>query len=518
MLLVSATVCWEVMFFGKSCIDRITASAPPTAGDYDPDDFPSPYLLAIQQLLNIAVRRIHVEAGGRHVGEVAQEGGHHHSGCHFGDFSWDLQTSEKDRDIVLPLPDPVDTANPSAQPPLYGFQTGGVLGAPTIRGISNRSPATDVPEGVATQTEDAKVRNDGGEASKAEKVPFPSGSTDARDWADSIGKAMREKELEEGWENAQDEEQEQLRKQAEEEEQREKAGDDEVQDVVVIDDDEDQTIVLRDRILSLPDRGVFVLGAYALPGGAFIIVARGSITEYSGDAAVNSATPEGDGGQAPEGSVDKAFQDKGGLGMARARRELPILPGNLVRIPEGKARPTHLGLCLTSIVVHAIVPSYTEKPGQTREECYKGADECLEETYTAALKVAHEKGARSIGTCLISAGKSIGEKSVTDVVRLAVDIIVAEAQPGTEITLVAHAIQEIKALIEACESIQEHVISHIMDYSARLEEDKRFVEAKAGANDIYAKNKEEREEVKLYDPDRCGPGFLQRRYKWMWNS
>ena len=261
--------------------------------------------------------------------------------------SWNLPVSEGGRDIILPFPGPTDTANPSTLQPFPGCQTGGGAEEPTTRGDSSRTPGTVVSEGEAAQTKDAKVSNEGGEASAVLSGDFSSGMQSAADAADSVGKAMREAEIRDDWENAHKEEMELLRDQAEEEEQGEKAGGDEGQDGVMVDDDEAPNKVFGNRVLSLPDRGVLVMNAYALKNGAYIIVARGSIIDYSGDAAVNSTTPEGDGCEAPEGYVDKAFQDKGGHGMARARRELPILQGKLVRIPEGKAMTTHPLIVLT---------------------------------------------------------------------------------------------------------------------------------------------------------------------------
>ena len=137
-------------------------------------------------------------------------------------------------------------------------------------------------------------------------------------------------------------------------------------------------------------------------------------------------------------------------------------------------------------------------------------------TYRSALKVAHEKGARSIGTCLISAGKSKGTRGIKEIVQVTVDTIVAEARPGTEITLVAHTNAEIEALTTACKSIQEHIITHIMDYSTKLEEQRKISEAKAGARKAYAEVKEEKEAPEEYDWDQCGPGFINRHYYHLW--
>lgn len=98
---------------------------------------------------------------------------------------------------------------------------------------------------------------------------------------------------------------------------------------------------------------------------------------------------------------------------------------------------------------------------------------------------------------------------------MAVNIVVVEARPGTEITLVAHTPAEVVALTTACKSIQEYIISHVMDLSTRLEEHRRFLEAKNGPRNVYAEDKEEKEEAKSYNYDLCGPGFIRRRYNWM---
>ena len=75
-------------------------------------------------------------------------------------------------------------------------------------------------------------------------------------------------------------------------------------------------------------------------------------------------------------------------------------------------------------MVHATGPSYVTEVGETQSECHERGDECLAETYSSAHTVACEKGAKSIGTCLISAGKSKGSKDIKEIVQLAVNAIV----------------------------------------------------------------------------------------------
>lgn len=230
-------------------------------------------------------------------------------------------------------------------------------------------------------------------------------------------------------------------------------------------EDEKETAATAQRKMqNLPDRGVTVIN-YTTSRGAYIIAARGSIIEYSGDVAVNSATPDGNKGEAKGLCVDKAFQDKGGQGMIQARNDIPAIAGQTEKIPVGTSFATQPGMCLTSAVIHTTAPDYAETKNEDE------ADDLLREAYRSALSTAYLKGDKSVGLCLLSAGQGRGTRTIEDVVRIAVDIVVAVAQKGMEVTLVAKTGEEVYALNEACKSLHENVISQ--KWTSQKEERRR---------------------------------------------
>ena len=263
------------------------------------------------------------------------------------------------------------------------------------------------------------------------------------------------------------------------------------------------------KVLSVPGRGVGIMDAFDLKNKAFLLAVRGSIIRYNGDVAVNSATKGGDEGQAPEGSVDKAFQDQGGYGVVRARREVELTKGRASRIPEGTAVMTHPGQCNASAIVHATGPNYEVR----RKDTYHLSDESLVETYKAALTSAYSTGAKSVGFCLISAGRSRGERDLKAIVQMAVDVIAANALPGTEVTIVAHTEDEVIALKEACRTLKANIISHVMDESAKIEEEKLERARKQGTRRAVEERVQVEPEKRTYNHDLCGPGFIGRHFK-----
>ena len=86
--------------------------------------------------------------------------------------------------------------------------------------------------------------------------------------------------------------------------------------------DDEADVEMKDgkvRRLEAPDRGVEILDAFVLKNNAIIMIAHGSAVDYTGDATVNSATPEGDAGEAIPGeciSVPEEGRNRHGKGEA----------------------------------------------------------------------------------------------------------------------------------------------------------------------------------------------------------
>ena len=118
---------------------------------------------------------------------------------------------------------------------------------------------------------------------------------------------------------------------------------------------------------------------------------QGDITHETGDAIVNAANERGLGGDGVDGAIHKAA----GPALLAACQALPEkAPG--VRIPEGEAVATEAGNLPVKWVIHTVGPRW--KGGEQKEE------ETLAKAYDNSLKVADEKGCKSVSFPSISTG------------------------------------------------------------------------------------------------------------------
>ena len=163
--------------------------------------------------------------------------------------------------------------------------------------------------------------------------------------------------------------------------------------------------------------GLAVLASAPLGGGEArrLVVARGSVLEFSGDAVVNAANEGGLGG----GGVDGAVNAAGGPVLQRARRALPVLAGG-TRIPTGAARVTVGGSLPARWVVHAVGPQYA------RVAPARG-DELLASAYADALARVSEVGGQSVAFSLLSSGAYRGEQPLERVLGVGLRSLVDNA-------------------------------------------------------------------------------------------
>lgn len=150
-------------------------------------------------------------------------------------------------------------------------------------------------------------------------------------------------------------------------------------------------------------------------GAMKIELVRGDITTERVDAIVNAANPGLLGG----GGVDGAIHRAGGLAILAACKELRAgaLPDGL---PTGQAVATTAGDLPAQWVIHAVGPRWSEQVDRSA---------LLASAYTEALRVAEEKGARTVAFPAISAG--IYGWPLDSAARIAVEAVRAA---GTAVT------------------------------------------------------------------------------------
>ena len=204
------------------------------------------------------------------------------------------------------------------------------------------------------------------------------------------------------------------------------------------------------------------IARYDLPyPGLSLVVARGSVVNFQGDAIVNAANEYCVGG----GGVDGAISEAGGRNLARDRLMLPVLEknsyGSKIRCKPGMAvltGPNDYGR-LPSYIIHAVGPMFAK---------YKNREDgvhLLKAAYSSALDIAADHDLARVGSSLLSAGVFRGPLSKTEVLSLAVEGISDWARGRYEVStkqspanvsvrevhLCAFTKQECDALKEVCD-------------------------------------------------------------------
>lgn len=131
-----------------------------------------------------------------------------------------------------------------------------------------------------------------------------------------------------------------------------------------------------------------------------LVLCRGSVLDFVGDAIVNAANTGCLGG----GGVDGAISKAGGMTLQRAREALPVLEKgengwSSVRCRVGEAVTTVGGSLNVGHVIHAVGPNFSDFDGSDSE----GLD-LLRNAYVACVSEAQKHGFRSIAFSLLSAG------------------------------------------------------------------------------------------------------------------
>ncbi|CAL8470012.1 g9554 [Coccomyxa elongata] len=132
---------------------------------------------------------------------------------------------------------------------------------------------------------------------------------------------------------------------------------------------------------------------FELTPNSRLIISKGDITQFAGDAIVNAAAPELLGG----GGVDGAIHDAAGPELLEACRRLPVVQGRSIRCPTGQAQIT-LGFNLPArYVIHTVGPIYhMHEP--------KSAANLLADAHRNSLKLANEHDLETVAFPAISCG------------------------------------------------------------------------------------------------------------------
>jgi O-acetyl-ADP-ribose deacetylase len=130
-------------------------------------------------------------------------------------------------------------------------------------------------------------------------------------------------------------------------------------------------------------------------GGKHLILCIGDLTTFDGDAIVNAANEAMLGGGGVDGEIHKAA---GPALLTECRKVQEVSPG--VRCPAGEARmttapvPGGFGRLKTDCVIHTVGPRSTDT----------NRDAMLTAAYTNSIRLAKQKGLRSIAFPSISTG------------------------------------------------------------------------------------------------------------------
>lgn len=231
-----------------------------------------------------------------------------------------------------------------------------------------------------------------------------------------------------------------------------------------------------DTSASTNEAGLEHLGSYKInrsPNAVpfTLVISGGSVVDFthknpSKAAIVNAANEECLGG----GGVDGAISAAGGPNLLKDRLALPlirscddddsIIEGYQidVRCPTGDAKltgPGDYGNLQVCNVIHAVGPNYI-----SYESCLEEADSLLRSAYVQTLERAKEAGLEAVAFCLLSAGIFRGDRSLDQVLRIAVEAIhnFGGYVGLDEVHLCAFNVKEADALTRIAEDIGESSI------------------------------------------------------------
>lgn len=201
--------------------------------------------------------------------------------------------------------------------------------------------------------------------------------------------------------------------------------------------------------------GVVVRGVYKINASIRLMVSKGSVVNFQGDAIVTAANPECVAG----GGVYRAVVEAGGAALAEAMDAMHVIEWDefhIVRCSVGSAVTTVGGNLDAKHCIHAVGPDYRNC---SAEEDMKANDVILRGTYENAMREAQSHRARSVGFALISASVFQGRRSLSKVLEVGVGgirnqaLFATDDTTLTEIHMIGDLDSEVDALLRVCEVV-----------------------------------------------------------------
>lgn len=229
-------------------------------------------------------------------------------------------------------------------------------------------------------------------------------------------------------------------------------------------------------------RNVMPIKVVRLSQGGQLVISKGSVVSFAGDAIVNAANTGCLGG----GGVDGAISAAGGPKLLKARKALPILKNrqgqSTKRCQTGDAVITVGGNLKSTWCIHAVGPNYCVEMqglGKSAEQC----DHLLYSAYLKSMQLSQAYKLQAIGFSLISAGSFRGPRSLQQVLDIAVAGITKGDYIGLEeVHLIAFTVEEEKCLCSAA-SLYEARNKEIYVHDPRAQIFRNYVAPVCDADD-----------------------------------
>eukprot|EP00039_Didymoeca_costata_P000863 m.47648 g.47648 ORF g.47648 m.47648 type:complete len:241 (-) comp10521_c0_seq2:63-785(-) len=220
--------------------------------------------------------------------------------------------------------------------------------------------------------------------------------------------------------------------------------------------------------------GVIPQLAFATETGAKVVISKGSVVAFHGDAIVNAANEGCIGG----GGVDGAINTAGGKELMKARKALPIIEEKYeIRCKTGDAVVTSgkFGKLECKHVIHAVGPRFSyhgqsegaksrfspfssneDKPRTKErriEESHEENDKLLMSAFSQSIARAKELDVKTMGFSLISSSIFAGSRGKVEIAKMSLRAVKEAAYSDLQVHLVAFTDAELDNLKRAAQEV-----------------------------------------------------------------
>mmetsp|Transcript_122922 Transcript_122922/g.192967 ORF Transcript_122922/g.192967 Transcript_122922/m.192967 type:complete len:609 (-) Transcript_122922:145-1971(-) len=211
------------------------------------------------------------------------------------------------------------------------------------------------------------------------------------------------------------------------------------------------TLVEGRRRLGVQMCKIFHIGMHSL------IISKGDITEFGGDAIVNAANESAVSG----GGVSAAIARAAGPQLNEELNALPEVKP-LVRIRVGEAKITNGYRLKASKIIHAVGPVYSSvkiqknSRGVVEHYDWSSLDEKLKRAYKTSIGLATENECHSIGFALLSTGAFCGDRGLEPVLFMGAEALAEALREASsnlrpfEVHMVCNGDKVVKPLAKMC--------------------------------------------------------------------